>query len=44
MGARAVIAQGGEGGGHTGPLATSLLLSGVVDAIAGAGVVVLGAG
>lgn len=44
MGVSAVIAQGGEGGGHTGTIATSLLLPGVVDAIAGSGVVVLGAG
>ncbi|TDD01872.1 NAD(P)H-dependent flavin oxidoreductase, partial [Nonomuraea diastatica] len=29
----AVIVQGGEGGGHTGPLATTLLLPQVVDAV-----------
>ena len=44
MGVHAVIAQGGEGGGHTGSIATSLLLPGVVDAVAGSDVVVLGAG
>jgi NAD(P)H-dependent flavin oxidoreductase YrpB (nitropropane dioxygenase family) len=44
MGVRAVIAQGGEGGGHTGSIPTSLLLPQVVDAVAGRGVVVLGAG
>src|SRR5205807_321048 len=30
----AVIAQGGEGGGHTGPVATTLLLPDVVDSLA----------
>lgn len=44
MGVRAVIAQGGEGGGHTGSIPTSLLLPGVVDALEGSGVCVLGAG
>ncbi len=44
MGVRAVIAQGGEGGGHTGSIPTSLLVPGVVDAVAGTDVVVLGAG
>lgn len=44
MGVHAVIAQGGEGGGHTGSIATSLLLPGVVDAVAGSDVAVLGAG
>jgi NAD(P)H-dependent flavin oxidoreductase YrpB (nitropropane dioxygenase family) len=44
MGVRAVIAQGGEGGGHTGSIPTSLLLPEVVDGVAGSGVVVLGAG
>ncbi|MFT4085630.1 MAG: nitronate monooxygenase [Gordonia sp. (in: high G+C Gram-positive bacteria)] len=34
-GADAVIVQGGEGGGHTGPVATSLLLPSVVDALGG---------
>ncbi|GAA3955263.1 NAD(P)H-dependent flavin oxidoreductase [Gordonia caeni] len=32
-GADAVIVQGGEGGGHTGPVATSLLLPSVIDAL-----------
>ena len=32
-GADAVIVQGGEGGGHTGPVPTSLLLPQVVDAV-----------
>ena len=36
-GADAVIVQGGEGGGHTGPVATTLLLPSVLDALAGAG-------
>ena len=31
-GADAVIVQGGEGGGHTGPVATTLLLPSVLDA------------
>jgi NAD(P)H-dependent flavin oxidoreductase YrpB (nitropropane dioxygenase family) len=38
-----VIAQGGEGGGHTGTVPTSLLLPQVVDAV-GADIPVLGAG
>jgi NAD(P)H-dependent flavin oxidoreductase YrpB (nitropropane dioxygenase family) len=42
-GVDAVIAQGGEGGGHTGSVPTSLLLPGVVEAV-GDQVVVLGAG
>src|SRR5438093_8361348 len=33
LGVDAVIAQGGEGGGHTGPVATTLLLPQVVDAV-----------
>ncbi|RFU20582.1 nitronate monooxygenase [Geodermatophilus marinus] len=33
MGADAVLVQGGEGGGHTGQVATSLLLPQVVDAV-----------
>jgi len=33
MGIDAVIAQGGEGGGHTGAVPTSLLLPSVVDAV-----------
>src|SRR4029078_5958823 len=32
-GADAVIVQGGEGGGHTGGVATSLLLPSVLDAV-----------
>src|SRR3954467_12328413 len=32
-GADAVLVQGGEGGGHTGPLPTTLLLPQVVDAV-----------
>ncbi len=43
MGVDAVIAQGGEGGGHTGTVPTSLLLPEVVDAVGGE-VPVLGAG
>ena len=42
-GVDAVIAQGGEGGGHTGTVPTSLLLPHVVDAV-GASIPVLGAG
>ena len=42
-GVDAVIAQGGEGGGHTGPVPTSLLLPQVVDAV-GADIPVLAAG
>jgi NAD(P)H-dependent flavin oxidoreductase YrpB (nitropropane dioxygenase family) len=42
-GVDAVIAQGGEGGGHTGNVPTSLLLPQVVDAV-GDRVLVLGAG
>jgi NAD(P)H-dependent flavin oxidoreductase YrpB (nitropropane dioxygenase family) len=44
IGVKAVIAQGGEGGGHTGTVPTSLLLPDVVDGVAGTDVVVLGAG
>ncbi|HXA89964.1 MAG TPA: nitronate monooxygenase, partial [Mycobacterium sp.] len=32
-GADAMIVQGGEGGGHTGPVATTLLLPSVLDAV-----------
>lgn len=42
-GVDAVIAQGGEGGGHTGTVPTSLLLPQVVDAV-GSELPVLGAG
>ncbi|HKE76677.1 MAG TPA: nitronate monooxygenase [Acidimicrobiales bacterium] len=42
-GVDAVIAQGGEGGGHTGTIPTSLLLPQVVDAV-GHAIPVLGAG
>jgi NAD(P)H-dependent flavin oxidoreductase YrpB (nitropropane dioxygenase family) len=35
IGVDAVLVQGGEGGGHTGPVPTSLLLPQVVDALAG---------
>ena len=42
-GVDAVIAQGGEGGGHTGTVPTSLLLPEVVDAVA-SDIPVLGAG
>ncbi len=42
-GVDAVIAQGGEGGGHTGTVPTSLLLPQVVDAV-GEAIPVLGAG
>ncbi len=44
LGVKAVIAQGGEGGGHTGTVPTSLLLPDVVDGVQGSDVVVLGAG
>ena len=36
-GADAVMVQGGEGGGHTGPVPTTLLLPTVLDALRGAG-------
>ena len=35
IGVDAVLVQGGEGGGHTGPVPTTLVLPQVVDAIAG---------
>jgi len=44
IGVSAVIAQGGEGGGHTGAIPTSLLVPQVVDGVAGTDVVVLAAG
>ncbi|MFM8597754.1 MAG: (3aS,4S,5R,7aS)-5-hydroxy-7a-methyl-1-oxo-octahydro-1H-indene-4-carboxyl-CoA dehydrogenase [Mycobacterium sp.] len=43
-GADAVIVQGGEGGGHTGAVPTTLLLPSVLDAVAGAGIPVVAAG
>ena len=43
-GADAVIVQGGEGGGHTGPVATTLLLPSVLDALDGTEVAVVAAG
>lgn len=46
-GADAVIVQGGEGGGHTGQVATTLLLPSVIDALGGPGntsIPVVGAG
>ncbi|HYA69224.1 MAG TPA: nitronate monooxygenase family protein [Acidimicrobiales bacterium] len=42
-GVDAVVAQGAEGGGHTGQVPTSILVPQVVDAV-GAGVAVIGAG
>lgn len=33
LGADVIVVQGGEGGGHTGPVATSILLPQVVDAV-----------
>ena len=43
-GADAVIVQGGDGGGHTGPVATTLLLPSVLDALDGTDVAVVAAG
>ena len=43
-GADAVIVQGGEGGGHTGPVATTLLLPSVLDAVEGTDIPVVAAG
>jgi NAD(P)H-dependent flavin oxidoreductase YrpB (nitropropane dioxygenase family) len=43
-GADAMIVQGGEGGGHTGPVPTTLLLPSVLDAVAGTGIPVIAAG
>jgi NAD(P)H-dependent flavin oxidoreductase YrpB (nitropropane dioxygenase family) len=43
LGVDAVLVQGGEGGGHTGSVATTLLLPQVVDTV-GAGIPVIAAG
>src|SRR6201985_1540268 len=43
-GADAMIVQGGEGGGHTGPVATTLLLPSVLDAVQGTRIPVIAAG
>jgi NAD(P)H-dependent flavin oxidoreductase YrpB (nitropropane dioxygenase family) len=43
-GADAVIVQGGEGGGHTGPVATTLLLPSVLDALKDNSIPVIAAG
>jgi len=43
-GADAVIVQGGEGGGHTGPVATTLLLPSVLDVLEGTDIPVVAAG
>jgi NAD(P)H-dependent flavin oxidoreductase YrpB (nitropropane dioxygenase family) len=43
-GADAVIVQGGEGGGHTGPVATTLLLPSVLDTVRDTGIPVVAAG
>jgi NAD(P)H-dependent flavin oxidoreductase YrpB (nitropropane dioxygenase family) len=43
-GADAVIVQGGEGGGHTGPVPTTLLLPSVLDAVRDTGMPVVAAG
>jgi NAD(P)H-dependent flavin oxidoreductase YrpB (nitropropane dioxygenase family) len=43
-GADAMIVQGGEGGGHTGPVATTLLLPSVLDAVKDTGIPVIAAG
>ncbi|BAX95903.1 putative 2-nitropropane dioxygenase [Mycobacteroides stephanolepidis] len=43
-GADAVIVQGGEGGGHTGPVATTLLLPSVLDAVKDTAMPVIAAG
>lgn len=43
-GVDAMVVQGGEGGGHTGPVATTLLLPSVLDAIKGTGIPVIAAG
>jgi NAD(P)H-dependent flavin oxidoreductase YrpB (nitropropane dioxygenase family) len=43
-GADAMIVQGGEGGGHTGPVATTLLLPSVLDAVKDTAIPVIAAG
>jgi NAD(P)H-dependent flavin oxidoreductase YrpB (nitropropane dioxygenase family) len=43
-GVDAMIVQGGEGGGHTGPVATTLLLPSVLDAVSGTNIPVIAAG
>jgi NAD(P)H-dependent flavin oxidoreductase YrpB (nitropropane dioxygenase family) len=43
-GADAMIVQGGEGGGHTGPVATTLLLPSVLDAVKDTNIPVIAAG
>lgn len=43
-GADAVIVQGGEGGGHTGPVPTTLLLPSVLDAVRDTGMPVVAGG
>jgi NAD(P)H-dependent flavin oxidoreductase YrpB (nitropropane dioxygenase family) len=43
-GADMVIVQGGEGGGHTGPVATTLLLPSVLDVLAATDIPVVAAG
>ncbi|HJP66196.1 MAG TPA: nitronate monooxygenase family protein [Actinomycetota bacterium] len=44
LGVDAVLVQGGEGGGHTGPVATTLLLPQVVDAVGGDLVIIAAGG
>src|SRR5438270_8649216 len=44
MGVDAVLVQGGEGGGHTGSVPTTLVLPQVVDTLRGSGVAVIAAG
>lgn len=44
MGIDAVLVQGGEGGGHTGPVATTLLLPQVVDTVSGRAPVIAAGG
>lgn len=44
MGADAIVIQGAEGGGHTGSVATTILLPQVIDALKDSGVPVVAAG